>query len=108
EGLKEENEVRLIARCAYHRTELGMRRFEDPVDGNVYLHTDFEPFDAHRVFACFDQPDLKGTFVWNVIGEQGWEVAATSRATGDPKPENGHLRWSFERTAPIPTYISCV
>jgi aminopeptidase N len=107
-GLQEENEVRVVARCGYHRTELGMHRFEDPVDGNVYLHTDFEPFDAHRVFACFDQPDLKATFMWNVIGEQGWEVAANSRATGDPKPENGHLRWSFERTPPIPTYISCV
>jgi aminopeptidase N len=106
--LREENEVRVVARCTYHRTELGMHRFDDPVDGNVYLHTDFEPFDAHRVFACFDQPDIKATFVWNVIGEKGWEVAANSRATGDPVPENGHLRWSFERTAPIPTYISCV
>ncbi|HEX9235938.1 MAG TPA: aminopeptidase N, partial [Actinomycetota bacterium] len=48
------NEVRVLGRCAYHRTELGMHRFVDPADGNVYLHTDFEPFDAHRVFACFD------------------------------------------------------
>jgi aminopeptidase N len=106
--LRDENEVRVGARCNYHRTELGMHRFEDPVDGNVYIHTDFEPFDAHRVFACFDQPDLKGTFVWNVIGERGWEVAANSRAVGDPSPEGDNLRWTFERTPPIPTYISCV
>jgi aminopeptidase N len=107
-GLRAENEVRVTANCAYHRTELGMHRFDDPVDGNVYLHTDFEPFDAHRVFACFDQPDIKGTFIWNVIGETGWEVAANSPAAGPPIEENGHLRWTFERTPPIPTYISCV
>jgi aminopeptidase N len=45
--LQEVNELRVAARCAYHRTELGMHRFVDPVDGLVYLHTDFEPFDAH-------------------------------------------------------------
>jgi aminopeptidase N len=107
-GLQEENQVRVRARCAYHRTELGMHRFQDPVDGKVYIHSDFEPFDAHRVFACFDQPDIKGTFVWNVIGERGWEVAANSRAAADPTEQNGHLLWTFERTPPIPTYISCV
>jgi aminopeptidase N len=108
DGLREENEVRVVATCAYHRTELGMHRFEDPQDGKVYLHTDFEPFDGHRVFACFDQPDIKGTFVWSVIGEPGWEVAANSRAVGPPAEQDGRLRWTFEPTPPIPTYISCV
>src|SRR5207244_4624098 len=57
-GLEAENQVRVVARCRYSHTGAGMHRFADPVDGNVYLYTDFEPFDAHRVFACFDQPDL--------------------------------------------------
>ncbi len=107
-GLQDENEVRVRATCAYHRTELGMHRFEDPVDGKTYVHTDFEPFDAHRVFACFDQPDIKATFVWNVVGEPGWEVASNSRAAGEPMEKDGHLLWTFERTPPMPTYISCV
>ncbi|HEX2090115.1 MAG TPA: aminopeptidase N, partial [Actinomycetota bacterium] len=58
-NLEEQNEVRVRASCAFYRTEVGMHRFTDPIDGNVYLHSDFEPFDAHRVYACFDQPDVK-------------------------------------------------
>jgi len=45
-GLAGENEVQVVATCSYHRTELGMHRFVDPADGRLYLHTDFEPFDA--------------------------------------------------------------
>src|SRR2546422_8345928 len=71
-GLAEENELRLDARCAYHRTELGMHRFVDPVDGFVYLHTDFEPFDAHRVYACFYQAALKGVFEFSVLCRSDW------------------------------------
>jgi aminopeptidase N len=108
-GLADRNEVHVVARCAYHRTEMGMHRFVDPVDGRVYLHTDFEPYDAHLVFASFDQPDLKGTFEWEVVAPQGWEVVANSRPVGEPATEReGVARWRFERTPPIPTYISCV
>ena len=83
-GLREENELRVQARCAYHRTELGMHRFVDPVDGLIYLHTDFEPFDAHRVYACFDQPDLKGTFDFRAQVPVGWEVISNSKPAGAP------------------------
>ena len=37
----------------------GLYRYEDPEDGRVYLYTDFEPYDANRLFPHFDQPDLK-------------------------------------------------
>jgi aminopeptidase N len=107
-GLAEENEVRVVASCAYNRTELGMHRFVDPVDGNVYLHTHFEPFGAHRVFACFDQPDLKATFDFTAIGLPGWLAVANSRPAGEPVTENGAVRWTFETTQKISTYITCV
>ena len=108
DGLLEENEVRVNARGAYHRTELGMHRFVDPVDGRVYLHTDFEPFDAHRVFACFDQPDLKGRFEFSVAAPAGWEVVSNSRPAGAPVTDGTVSTWSFERTPPLPTYITAV
>lgn len=58
-GLAETNELRVDADCSYTRTGEGLHRFVDPVDKNVYLHSQFETADAHRMYACFDQPDLK-------------------------------------------------
>jgi aminopeptidase N len=107
-GLREENELHIVASCAFNRTELGMHRFVDPADGNVYLHTHFEPFGAHRVFACFDQPDLKGTFDFTLIGLPGWIAVANAPSTGDPAALDGTVRWSFQTTERIPTYITCI
>ncbi|HSP65581.1 MAG TPA: hypothetical protein VLO10_05255, partial [Candidatus Deferrimicrobium sp.] len=58
-GLAETNTLRVVADCRYSHTGMGLHRVVDPADGNVYLYTQCEPFEAHRVFACFDQPDLK-------------------------------------------------
>ena len=54
DGLDTENELTVRARCAYEHTGVGLHRFVDPVDHSVYLFTHFEPFDAHRVYPCFD------------------------------------------------------
>ena len=43
----------------YMNTGEGLHRFVDPVDDEVYLYSQFEVADSRRVFACFDQPDLK-------------------------------------------------
>jgi aminopeptidase N len=50
------------AECAYSRSGEGLHRFADPADGNVYMYSDLETFDANRVYACFDQPDMKAHF----------------------------------------------
>jgi aminopeptidase N len=103
DGLKTDNEVRIVARGAYNRTEVGMHHFVDPADGNVYVHTHLEPFGCHRVFACFDQPDMKGTFDFTVRARGGWEVISNGRvATND-----GNV-WTFDTTPRIPTYITAV
>ena len=59
EDLAAENELVVDAQCAYSRTGEGMHRFVDPEDGEVYLYTQYEPADSRRVFANFEQPDLK-------------------------------------------------
>jgi aminopeptidase N len=107
-GLTDENELRVQARCAYHRTELGMHRFVDPVDGLIYLHTDFEPFDAHRVFACFDQPDLKGTFRFEVTGPKHWEIVSNAMLEGVHQEDDAFAKWIFRRTPPLPSYVTAV
>ena len=61
-GLAEHNVLVVDADCRYSNTGEGLHRFVDPVDDEVYLYSQFETADAKRMFACFDQPDLKATF----------------------------------------------
>ncbi|MGH9037827.1 MAG: aminopeptidase N, partial [Acidimicrobiia bacterium] len=102
--LAEENELVVEAGLPYEHTGVGLHRFVDPVDNAVYLHTQFEPFDAHRVFACFDQPDLKATYTLDVDAPAGWEVVSGARAV--QRPEAGQEgRWRFAPTARMSTYL---
>jgi aminopeptidase N len=69
-GLAERNELVVVADCAYMHTGVGLHRFTDPVDKQVYLYTQFETFDAHRVYACFDQPDIKAVFTLSTLSSR--------------------------------------
>ncbi|MDQ6798286.1 MAG: aminopeptidase N [Actinomycetota bacterium] len=102
-GLLANNELRIVADCAYQHTGVGLHRVVDPVDGGVYLHTQFEPFDAHRVFACFDQPDLKATLALTVTAPEGWTVISNS-------PVESHIAnvWRFAPTPELSTYLFAV
>jgi aminopeptidase N len=75
-GLTEHNVVVVDADCRYSNTCEGLHRFADPVDNEVYLYSQFETADAKRMFACFDQPDLKATFDVSVRAPQHWEVVS--------------------------------
>ncbi len=75
-GLAEHNVVVVDADCRYSNTGEGLHRFADPVDDEVYLYSQFETADAKRMFACFDQPDLKATFDVSVRAPQHWEVVS--------------------------------
>ncbi len=99
------NELRVVADCTYQHTGVGLHRFDDPSDGNRYLHTQFEPYDAHRVFACFDQPDLKGTFDLGVTAPEGWTVVSNNPVAKREGAEQKGVRWRFEATPVISTYL---
>ncbi|MBJ7466358.1 MAG: aminopeptidase N, partial [Mycolicibacterium sp.] len=73
-GLAEHNELVVDADCLYSNTGEGLHRFVDPVDHEVYLYSQFETADAKRMFACFDQPDLKATFDVTVKAPEHWQV----------------------------------
>ncbi|MHC9293987.1 aminopeptidase N [Mycobacterium sp. LTG2003] len=73
-GLTENNVAVIDADCFYSNTGEGLHRFVDPVDDEVYLYSQFETADAKRMFACFDQPDLKATFDVAVTAPSHWEV----------------------------------
>ena len=77
------------AECAYSRSGEGLHRFADPADGNVYLYSDLETFDAHRIYACFDQPDMKATYQLTVRAPQDWYVVSNMAPLtdgGEPLP----------------------
>ncbi|MFE6712390.1 aminopeptidase N [Streptomyces sp. NPDC057695] len=103
DGLADENTLVVDARCAYSRTGEGMHRFVDPEDGEVYLYTQYEPADARRVYATFEQPDLKAPHLFSVTAPEGWTV--WSNGAGERDADGV---WRFAETAPISTYISCV
>ncbi|MCB5164347.1 aminopeptidase N [Streptomyces bambusae] len=103
DGLAAENVLVVDANCAYSRTGEGMHRFVDPEDGEVYLYTQYEPADARRVFANFEQPDLKARFRFEVSAPAGWHVWSN----GAEESREGDTR-RFAETAPISTYITCV
>jgi len=109
DGLAERNELRVAAECAYSRTGEGLHRFTDPADGAVYMYTDFETFDAHRVYACFDQPDLKATFQFEVTARPGWQVISNMAPSPPEAQGRGETtRWSFRPTPLLSTYIIAV
>jgi aminopeptidase N len=102
EDLAADNELIVDAQCAYSRTGEGLHRFVDPEDGEVYLYTQYEPADARRVFANFEQPDLKAPFRFEVRAPEEWTV--WSNGVG----ERADGVWRFAETKPISTYITCV
>ncbi|MDT0165067.1 aminopeptidase N [Actinotalea sp. AC32] len=108
EGLADENELVVVADCAYMNTGEGLHRFVDPVDGEVYLYSQFEVADSRRVFAVFEQPDLKATFRFTVTAPEHWTVISNS-STPEPVPaHDGAARWEFAPTPRLSSYVTAV
>jgi aminopeptidase N len=109
DGLAESNELRVAAECAYSRSGEGLHRFTDPADGAVYMYSDLETFDAHRVYACFDQPDLKAAFQLDVTAREGWQVISNmAPQTQTAAPGTKAELWRFPPTPVLPTYVTAV
>jgi aminopeptidase N len=102
------NELRVVADCAYAGDGTGLQRSVDPFDGRVYTYTKFEPAYARRVFANFEQPDLKAAFTVRITAPAHWTVLSNQP---EPAPEPagpGRAVWHFPPTPPISTYLSAL
>lgn len=115
-GLKSDNVLEIDADFRYSSTGEGLHRFVDPVDGEVYLYTQFEVPDARRVFPTFEQPDLKQAFSFTVDAPAHWTVIS-NQPTPKPQPlpaEHGAetdtdvARWVFPPTPRISSYITAI
>lgn len=103
-GLAEHNELVVDADCRYSNTGEGLHRFVDPVDDEVYLYSQFETADAKRMFACFDQPDLKATFDVTVTAPAHWEVVSNGALEGS-RDEGASKTHVFVQTPRMSTYL---
>lgn len=106
--LKLKNVLIVEAEAAYMNTGEGMHRFIDPVDDEVYLYTQFEIADARRVFACFDQPDIKATFTFSVTAPDHWKVTSNSPTPEPIVIKDGIAKWEFPATKKMSTYITAI
>ncbi len=106
--LEAHNVLIVEAECAYMHTGEGLHRFVDPVDGEVYLYSQFEVADARRVYACMDQPDLKATFTLTVTAPSHWQVLSNAKTAPPEDLETGTARWTFPTTRRLPTYITAL
>ncbi len=111
-GLAADNELVVEARGLYTNTGEGMHRFVDPVDQEVYLYSQFEVPDSRRVYAVFEQPDLKARFAFTLTVPAHWTVLSNQPS---PEPTDAGERggipartWAFEPTPPMSSYITAL
>ncbi len=83
----------------------GLHRFVDPVDGGVYLYSQFETADAKRMFTCFDQPDLKATYELTVLVPASWKAISNTPITASEEDRSGAVRHVFATTELLSTYL---
>jgi aminopeptidase N len=106
--LAADNELDVTADGVYMNTGEGLHRFVDPVDSEVYLYTQFEVADSRRMFAVFEQPDIKGVFSFTVTAPDHWDVVSVS-PTPVPEPAGeGRATWRFAPTPLLSSYVTAV
>ena len=111
--LAAENHLLVVADAPYMNTGEGLHRFVDPVDNEVYLYTQFEVPDSRRMFAVFEQPDLKASFTFTVTAPSHWDVVSNSPT---PVPvetipgADGGARsvWEFTPTPRLSSYVTAL
>ncbi len=108
DGLAAENTLTVVSDASYTNTGEGLHRFVDPVDNEVYLYSQFEVPDSRRVFAVFEQPDLKATFTFTVTAPGAWEVISNSVTPEPTDAGNGAKTWAFPPTHTISSYITAL
>ena len=106
-NLEAMNTAVITAQGKFMNTGEGLHRFVDPVDSETYLYTQFESADARRMYACFEQPDLKAMFTLTVTAPAHWKVISNSPMAQVVDSDNTKT-WSFEPTPTISTYITAL
>jgi aminopeptidase N len=72
---------------------------------HVMFSTQFESCDARRAFPCFDEPNLKATFDFEIELPEDLVALSNMPEKGAKKGKNGLKIISFERTPVMSTYL---
>jgi aminopeptidase N len=97
--------VHIVYQNDYDTTGDGFHRFVDPEDGEEYVYTNFEPYEAHRLFPCFDQPDIKGRYTVHVTAPSTWQVVANAPLVDTTGADGDRSTWQFAETELFSTYL---
>ncbi|AIY00671.1 alanine aminopeptidase [Arthrobacter sp. PAMC 25486] len=106
--LAAQNVLTVKADGLYMNTGEGLHRFVDPVDGEVYLYSQFEVPDSRRMFAVFEQPDQKATFTFHVTAPAHWDVISNAPTPAPEAAGEGKAVWHFEPTLTMSSYITAL
>ncbi len=101
---QERNKLRIEFERSYSMAGDGLHRYKDQQTGNVYLYSNFEPYNANKMFPHFDQPNIKASYALQVLAPASWQVISAQRESSI-NDENGKKRWMFPVTPKIPSYI---
>ncbi|WP_066080865.1 aminopeptidase N [Pseudoclavibacter albus] len=107
-SLAKHNTLVVEADMIYMNTGEGLHRFVDPVDGEVYLYSQFEVPDARRMFPVFEQPDLKAEFQFSVVAPNHWQVVSNQTTPEPEVVDDARSRWTFAPTRRISSYITAL
>jgi aminopeptidase N len=98
------NRIEIVFSHPYNHDGNGLHRFEDPVDHRVYLYSNFEPYQAHLMFPCFDQPDLKSSYELTVEAPEEWQIISNTMER-EVSHVDGRNSWAFPPSPLLSTYV---
>ncbi len=103
------NGIRATFRAKVAPTGTPLTVYRDPSDQREYFYTLLVPADAHGLFPCFDQPDLRARFRLELDVPSEWTAVANAAPEEAEEPlfradAVGKL-WRFAQTKPLPTYL---
>ena len=99
------NTIRLEYINEYDHTGDGFHQFIDPEDDQEYVYSNFEPYSAHRLFPCFDQPNIKAQYKLSVECPSDWTLIGNSKTDSINDIGGGRTRHNFEQTKLFSTYL---
>ncbi|MGV9373262.1 aminopeptidase N [Micromonospora tulbaghiae] len=107
-GLAADNVLVVDADFGYSNSGQGLHRTVDPVDGETYLYSQFETADAQKVYACFDQPDLKSVYTWHATVPDHWRVVSNMPVQREEAAGEGLKTVHFTVSERMSTYITAL